>query len=232
MPKTLVLLPTYNEIKNLKDMASDIFKNLPETDLLIIDDNSPDGTGVLGDQLAQEKPNQVFVLHRKNKEGLGKAYIDGFDWALQKKYDFVFQMDADFSHDPKYLPYLLKTAQEADAAIGSRYTEGGGIQGWATHRRLLSFLGNLYVRAVLKAKTKDLTSGFRCFSRKTLDAFDFKAMKSKGNLFLVEMAYIASKKGFKVSEMPIVFVERRAGVPKMNMQTITEALISVWQLRQ
>ncbi len=232
LSKTLVLLPTYNEIKNLEEIISSILHYLPSTHILVIDDSSPDGTGLLADRLSQEKPDQVFVLHRHSKEGLGRAYIAGFQWALEKDYEFIFEMDADFSHDPRYLPLLLQIAQNADLALGSRYIEGGGVKGWAWHRRLLSLCGNFYVRSVLGMKIRDLTGGFKCFRRKVLQSLDFKTIKSNGYLFQIEMSYFSFQKGFKIEEMPIIFEERRAGFSKMNHKIVWEALLNVWRLKK
>ena len=231
MNQSIILLPTYNEITNLEEIIKSIFQHLPTTHILIIDDGSPDGTGQLADQLSQTHPSQVFVMHRKSKDGLGRAYVAGFQWALERDYQFFFQMDADFSHDPAYLPQLLKKAQNTDMVLGSRYIKGGGVEGWAWHRLLLSFFGNLYVRFVLGMKIQDLTGGFKCFQRSVLEALNFDHIKSNGYLFQIEMTYFVFQKKFKIEEVPIIFKERKMGVSKMNRKIVLEALLNVWEIK-
>ena len=228
----MVVIPTYNERETLPEMAEAVLGLEGDWRLLIVDDNSPDGTGKLADEIAQREP-RVSVLHRAQKEGLGPAYLAGFREALARaEVDFIVQMDADFSHDPHDLPRLLEAVAEADLAIGSRYVRSGRTQGWDFRRRQLSRWGNIYVRAVLRTQVRDMTAGFRCWRRETLEAVDLGAVQTKGYGFQIEMAFRAVRAGGRVVEVPICFTERRAGQSKMSGNIVTEALLLPWRLRR
>ncbi len=231
MNEALIIIPTYNERENLKSLCDQVLTALPSADLLIVDDNSPDGTGQLADQMAAENP-RINVLHRSGKLGLGTAYIAGFRFALSKGYEFVFEMDADFSHDPVYLPALLGAAKDgAGVVIGSRRVPGGGTENWGLSRQLISAGGSLYARTILGLDVRDLTSGFKCFRREVLAAIDLDAVRSNGYSFQIEMTYRAVRKNFSVAEVPIIFVDRRAGQSKMSSKIFAEAMGMVWRLR-
>ena len=231
MNEALIIIPTYNERENLKSLCDQVLTALPSADLLIVDDNSPDGTGQLADQMATENP-RINVLHRSGKLGLGTAYIAGFRFALAKGYEFVFEMDADFSHDPVYLPALLGAAKDgAGVVIGSRRVPGGGTENWGLSRQLISAGGSLYARTILGLDVRDLTSGFKCFRREVLAAIDLDAVRSNGYSFQIEMTYRAVRKNFSVAEVPIIFVDRRAGQSKMSSKIFAEAMGMVWRLR-
>ena len=229
--KCLVVVPTYNERDNLTRLTEQTFRALPETDLLVVDDSSPDGTGELADELSQ-RDRRVHVVHRPGKLGLGTAYVEGFRWGLARDYDFFFEMDADFSHDPRYLPVLLESARGgADVVLGSRYTAGGGTQNWGLLRQLISRGGSLYARGILGVQVKDLTGGFKCFRRRVLESLDLGRLRSEGYSFQIEMTYRALKEGFAVEEVPIIFVDRRVGQSKMSRAIFLEAVWVVWRLR-
>jgi dolichol-phosphate mannosyltransferase len=231
MPAVLVIVPTYNERDNLPLIIRAVHEHLPEADVLVVDDNSPDGTGQLADGIAGTD-RQVHVLHREGKQGLGTAYIAGFRWALGRDYQFIFEMDADFSHDPKYLPQLLEVARAgADLALGSRYVEGGGTINWGVLRQMISKGGSLYARTILGIPIRDVTGGFKCFRRRVLEAIDLGSVNAQGYGFQIEMTYRALKHGFRVIEVPIVFVDRRVGQSKMSKKIFLEALTLVWKLR-
>ncbi len=231
MNEALIIIPTYNERENLKSLCDQVLTALPSADLLIVDDNSPDGTGQLADQMAAEN-QRISVLHRSGKLGLGTAYIAGFRYALSKGYEFVFEMDADFSHDPVYLPALLGAAKDgAGVVIGSRRVPGGGTENWGLSRQLISAGGSLYARTILGLDVRDLTSGFKCFRREVLAAIDLDAVRSNGYSFQIEMTYRAVRKGFSVTEVPIIFIDRRAGQSKMSSKIFAEAMGMVWRLR-
>jgi len=231
MNEALIIIPTYNERENLKSLCDQVLTALPSADLLIVDDNSPDGTGQLADQMAAEN-QRINVLHRSGKLGLGTAYIAGFRYALSKGYEFVFEMDADFSHDPVYLPALLGAAKDgAGVVIGSRRVPGGGTENWGLSRQLISAGGSLYARTILGLDVRDLTSGFKCFRREVLAAIDLDAVRSNGYSFQIEMTYRAVRKGFSVTEVPIIFIDRRAGQSKMSSKIFAEAMGMVWRLR-
>jgi dolichol-phosphate mannosyltransferase len=230
-PRVVVIVPTYNERDNLSQIVAAVHQHLPIADLLIVDDNSPDGTGQLADELAARDP-QVHVLHRPGKQGLGVAYIAGFRKVLESDYEYIFEMDCDFSHDPKYLPDLLAAAQKgADLVLGSRYVEGGGTVNWGLGRQFISRGGSLYARSVLGVSVRDLTGGFKCFRRRVLEAFDLASVSAQGYGFQIEMTYRTLKQGFRVVEVPIVFVDRRVGQSKMSKKIFAEALTLVWRLR-
>jgi len=224
---TWLVLPTYNEAENVEPLVEAARAKLPPTaQVLIVDDSSPDGTGEIADRLAGRHEN-VQVLHRPRKEGLGPAYIAGFRYALERGAGFVLEMDADFSHDPAYLPRLLDAAKRADLVLGSRYVPGGGVSDWGPLRRAVSRGGSSYARRVLGVEVRDLTGGFKCFRREVLEAIDLDQISTRGYAFQVEMTYRAIRLGFKVVEVPIVFRERRVGTSKMDLAIVAEA---VWRL--
>ena len=228
--RACVVLPTYNEKENLPQIAPAILAASAELDLLVVDDNSPDGTGALADALAQSDP-RVRVLHRARKEGLGRAYLAGFAEALAAGYGRILEMDADFSHDPDRLPALLAASRDADLVLGSRYVEGGGTVNWGLGRRLLSRGGSFYARAILGLGVRDLTGGFKCFRREVLEAIDLPSVRSSGYAFQIELTWRAARKGFRVREVPITFVDRRVGKSKMSRRIVAEALWMVWKIR-
>jgi dolichol-phosphate mannosyltransferase len=231
MDSVLVIVPTYNERDNLPQIVAAVHEHLPDADLLVVDDNSPDGTGQLADEIAARDP-KISVLHRPGKQGLGTAYVAGFKWALEREYQFLFEMDCDFSHDPKYLPVLLARARAgADLVLGSRYVDGGGTVNWGPLRKLISRGGSLYARTILGVGVRDLTGGFKCFRRRVLEALDLDSVSAQGYGFQIEMTYRAVKQGFRVEEVPIVFVDRRVGQSKMSKKIFLEALTLVWKLR-
>ena len=226
-----LVLPTYNEAGNIEAFVEAVRDKLPASArILIVDDNSPDGTGEIADRLAERLP-AVSVLHRPRKEGLGPAYVAGFRHALAAGAGYVVEMDSDFSHDPAYLPRLLEAGERADLAIGSRYVDGGGVTEWSALRRAISRGGSAYARLVLGVKVRDLTGGFKCFRRKVLEAIDLDSISSRGYAFQVEMTYRALEHGFEVVEVPIVFRERRVGVSKMDRSIVAEAVWRVPWLR-
>jgi dolichol-phosphate mannosyltransferase len=226
-----LVLPTYNEAGNIEAFVAAVKEKLPgSARILIVDDNSPDGTGRIADRLAAEHEN-VEVLHRPRKEGLGPAYIAGFRHALAAGADLVLEMDSDFSHDPAYLPRLLEAGERADLAIGSRYVPGGGVGDWSAPRRAISRGGSAYARLVLGVGVRDLTGGFKCFRREVLEAIDLDSIRSRGYAFQIEMTYRAIQRGFRVVEVPIVFRERRAGTSKMDRSIVAEAAWRVPLLR-
>ena len=231
MNRALVCIPTYNEADNLGPITQAVLKAEPRVDILVVDDNSPDGTGKLADQLAAQEP-RLRVLHREKKEGLGRAYLAAFRWALAEGYTYIIEMDADFSHDPRYLPGLLDAAEAgADLVLGSRYVTGGGTVNWGVGRQLISQGGSLYARTILGVDVRDLTGGFKCFHRRVLEAIELDQVKSTGYAFQIELTYRTLKKGFTVRELPIVFEDRRVGQSKMSRKIFLEALTMVWKLR-
>ena len=230
MPSPLVLIPTYNEKGNLPSFIAAVRAALPQADILVIDDNSPDGTGILAEGIAAQDA-QVKVLHREQKEGLGRAYLAGFAWALERQYSHVFEIDADFSHNPKDLPRLLEAAEKADLALGCRWMPGGGVSGWPWSRLALSRFGNLYARLILGVPYRDLTGGFKCFRREALETLDLDEIQSVGYGFQIEATWRALKSRLRVVEVPIHFTDRTVGESKMSGQTFKEALILVWRLR-
>ena len=228
MSRPLLLLPTYNESQNLPGFIPEVLAAFP-ADILIIDDNSPDGTGRIADELARQN-SRISVMHRPKKSGLGSAYVAGFRWALERSYDAVFQMDSDFSHDPKDLPRLAEALSGCDMALGSRYVKGGRILDWPWPRLAISALGNYYARAVLRIGVKDLTGGFKAFKREALQALDLDRIFSDGYAFQIETTYRTVRKGFKVKEIPIVFRDRTLGESKISRRVVWEALGLVWKL--
>lgn len=231
MNPAVVIIPTYNERDNLEPIIAAVLAAEPRADVLVVDDNSPDGTGRLADELAARE-TRVRVLHRPEKQGLGRAYLDAFAWALAQGYRLVIEMDADFSHDPKYLPRLIDAAMAgADVVVGSRYVEGGGTVNWGLVRRLISRGGSLYARSILGVSTRDLTAGFKCFNRHVLEAIDLEDVRSSGYAFQIELTYRALRKGFTVKEVPIVFEDRRVGRSKMSRKIFLEGVTMVWKLK-
>jgi len=231
MPQTLIVVPTYNERDNVRGIVGRFLAALPGCEILFVDDNSPDGTGALLDEIAAAEP-RVHVMHRAGKLGLGTAYVEGLTWGLARGYQYLFEMDADGSHDPKYLPTMLALAEDgADVVVGSRYVPGGGTENWGLGRQLISRGGGLYARTVLGVDVRDLTAGFICWRRSALEAIELPSVTSNGYSFQIEMKYRAIKKGLRVVETPIVFVDRRVGQSKMSRAIFLEALGKVWALR-
>jgi dolichol-phosphate mannosyltransferase len=228
--RALVVVPTYNERTNIPLLVPAILLQDPRIEVLVVDDNSPDGTGQLAADLARAD-SRVHVLHRPAKEGLGKAYLAGFRWALDRGYDYVFEMDADFSHDPKFLPEFLGAIEDADLVVGSRYKSGVNVINWPMSRLLLSIGANQYARIVTGLPLADSTGGFKCFRRKVLEAIALDRVKSNGYAFQIEMSFLAWKKGFRIREIPIVFTDRVEGQSKMNKRIVREAIWMVWWLR-
>jgi dolichol-phosphate mannosyltransferase len=228
--RALVVVPTYNERVNLPLIVPLILQQDARIEVLVVDDNSPDGTGHLADEMAAGN-RRIHVLHRPGKAGLGKAYLAGFRWALECGYDFIFEMDADFSHDPKFLPEFLQAVETADLVIGSRYRAGVNVINWPISRLLLSLGANEYARRVTGLPLTDSTGGFKCFRRRVLEAIDFEKVKSNGYSFQIEMSFRAWKQGFRLVEIPIVFTDRVEGQSKMDKRIVREAIWMVWWLR-
>lgn len=228
--KALVCIPTFNEIENLPLIIPEILGRDERFSVLVIDDNSPDGTGKWAEEESQKNP-RVHVLHRREKQGLGQAYLAGFRWALEQEYDLIFEMDADFSHDPDYLSDFLATAEEADLVIGSRYIKGVNVVNWPIGRLLLSYYANVYTRIVTGLPLRDATGGFKCYHRRVLQSIDLDAVRSNGYSFQIEMSFRAWRKGFKLREIPIVFADRERGTSKMSKKIVREAVWMVWRLR-
>lgn len=231
-PSLVVVIPTYNERDNLVSITTRIRNAVPAGDILVVDDNSPDGTGQLADQLAAEDP-RVQVMHRAGKAGLGAAYLAGFDWALQQGYDVVVQMDADGSHPPESLPGMLTRLAEAELVIGSRYVSGGAVVNWPKHRQALSRGGNLYSRLALGVRVRDITAGYRMFRREVLAELALDQVASQGYCFQIDMVWRVAQAGFRIVEYPIVFTEREHGVSKMSNAIVREALwrVTTWGVR-
>jgi len=230
-PRLLVLTPTYEERDNLPRFVEALFRVLPEADLLVIDDASPDGTGELADELAAQD-GRIAVLHRHAKLGLGSAYVAGFRHALGRGYDVVFEMDTDLSHDARHLPSFLEALEHgADVVVGSRNMAGGGVVGWGLGRHLLSKGGSLYARIILGVGVRDLTTGYKAYTRQALEAIDIETLTSTGYAFQIETTYRAICRGLRVAEVPIVFVDRRVGQSKLSRRVFAEAVWAVWQLR-
>lgn len=230
-PRTLIVTPTYNEKENLTRFVEAVRGALPEADLLIVDDNSPDGTGALADAMSARDAH-VKVMHRAGKMGLGTAYIQAFQRGLSEGYERFFEMDADLSHDVRYLPDFVRALDEgADAVIGSRNIPGGGVEGWGLGRHVISKGGSLYSRTVLGLSIKDLTSGYKAFARRALEAIDLAAVTSNGYSFQIEMTFRLARRGMRVKEVPIVFCDRTMGKSKMSRKIFVEALSKVWKLR-
>jgi dolichol-phosphate mannosyltransferase len=229
--RALVIVPTYNERFNIARMIPAILAQDPSFEILVVDDGSPDGTGAIVDAIAANNP-RVHVIHRAEKLGLGTAYIVGFQWALERKYDLVFEMDADFSHNPETLPEFLVAIREADIVHGSRYQDGRvNVVNWPMSRLFLSYAANIYARAVTGLPIFDTTAGFKCFRRNVLESIDLNSVKSNGYAFQIEMSFRAWKRGFRLFEIPIIFVDRTEGVSKMSKKIVREAVWMVWRLR-
>jgi dolichol-phosphate mannosyltransferase len=228
---SLVVVPTYNEVDNLPGIVDSILEHAPQTHILIVDDNSPDGTGALADQLSEARPRQVFVLHRARKEGLGQAYVEGFKFALERGYAVIVQMDADFSHDPKYLPAFFEAIETNDLVIGSRYVNGISVVNWDLKRLILSKAASFYVRLITGMPIADTTTGYKCWRREALLAIGLDQLFSNGYVFLAEMSYRAYRKGMRIKEVPIIFVERRLGRSKMSGGIMVEGVLSVLRMR-
>ena len=229
MNQTLIIVPTYNERENLPRMAERLLQLPVPVDLLVVDDNSPDGTGKLADELAARHP-EIHVLHRAEKNGLGRAYISGFKWALERSYEFVFEMDGDFSHNPDDVPAFLEAARDADLVLGSRYSGGVRVVNWPLKRLMLSRSAGVYVRLITGMPFTDPTGGYKCFRRRALLAVNLDAVQSKDYSFQIEMTHILWQQGFRIVEVPIIFTDRAEGHSKMSGHIVSEALWMVWWL--
>ncbi|MDH7605925.1 MAG: polyprenol monophosphomannose synthase [Melioribacter sp.] len=228
--KTLVIIPTYNELDNVQKLIPYIIEKYPELDILIVDDNSPDGTANYVEELSKSEP-RVKLIKREKKLGLGTAYVEGFKYMLSNGYDAVIQMDADYSHDPKEIKNFLKKIKDYDLVIGSRYINGVRVINWPIRRLLLSYFANLYTRIITGVPIKDATGGFKCIKRNVLESINLDEIRSNGYSFQIEMNFLAWKKKFKIIEIPIVFVERVQGSSKMSKKIVREAVFMVWKLR-
>ncbi|MDQ6693914.1 MAG: polyprenol monophosphomannose synthase [Chloroflexota bacterium] len=229
--KTLIILPTYNELENLGPLVDEVLTRGPY-DILVVDDNSPDGTGQLADRLVEQHKGRLFVMHRPGKQGLGKAYAAGFKWGLDRGYDVLFEMDADFSHDPSHLSQFMREIEAgADLVLGSRNVKGGGTRNWSLLRQVISKGGSLYARLILFSPYHDLTSGFKAFRRRVLESIDFTKIESNGYSFQIEMTHRTHQMGYKIKETPIIFVDRKVGTSKMNSRIVVEAMAVVWRIR-
>lgn len=230
--RSLIVIPTYNEVENLQSLVQANLEATPgHVDILIVDDNSPDGTGKLADELSQKHAPRVHVLHRQKKMGLGTAYVNGFRWGLEKGYDCLIEMDADFSHHPKYLPTMLNLLENHDVVIGSRYVAGGGTVNWGVGRKIISRGGSLYSRLILGAPIRDFTGGFNGWKKQVLEAVDLSSLRSDGYSFQIELKYRAFKRKFNIKEFPIIFEDRKVGKSKMSKKIVFEALGRVWGFR-
>lgn len=228
--RILIVIPTFNEKDNIKKLIPMIMEYLPAADLLVVDDKSPDGTGAAV-KVIMKKNKRVKLIERAKKLGLGTAYVEGFKYALAKKYDIIFEMDADFSHDPSYLPVFIEMLKTNDLVIGSRYLNGLSVVNWPLRRLVLSKLANLYAKIITGLPLTDLTSGFKCYKSSVLKAIDFDKIHSDGYAFQIEMHYKVWEKSFKIKEIPIIFVDRHAGSSKMSRKVILEAAWIVWKLK-
>lgn len=226
----LVVVPTYNERENLPELVRALVAQ-PETGVMVVDDGSPDGTGAIADQLAREFPGRVDVVHRTGRRGLGRSYIEGLQLALKTDAEFICQMDADWSHDPKYLPAIVEACRHADVVIGSRYLQGVSVVNWPLRRIVLSTFANRYIRAIIGLRARDCTSGYRCWRREMLGRLPLASMVSDGYAFLVEMLFEAHRRGARIGEVPIIFVERRQGVSKLSGSVIMESALTPWRLK-
>ena len=229
--RALVIVPTYNERFNIARLIPAVLAQDPSLEMLVVDDASPDGTGGIVDAIAANN-DRVHILHREGKLGLGTAYIAGFRWALERKYDLIFEMDADFSHNPERLPEFLESVKTADVVLGSRY-QGGRVNvvNWPMSRLFLSYAANIYARAITGLPVSDTTGGFKCFRRNVLESIDLNSVKSNGYAFQIEMSFRAWKRGFRLEEIPIIFVDRTEGESKMSKKIVREAVWMVWRLR-
>jgi dolichol-phosphate mannosyltransferase len=230
MKKSLIIIPTYNEMDNVSKIVPEILAQNEGFNVLIVDDNSPDGTAALVKEM-QKSNSRIHIIERPSKQGLGTAYVAGFKYALAHGFDYIFEMDADFSHDPKALPLLFAKAEEYDLVIGSRYISGVNVINWPMSRLILSYSANLYTRLITGLPVRDATAGFKCYRRAVLESFDLDSIKSNGYSFQIETNFIAWKKGFRICEVPIVFTDRREGVSKMSKHIVHEAAWMVWKLK-
>lgn len=228
--KTLIIIPTYNELENLPRLLPEVLSKEEGIHILIVDDNSPDGTAAFVESQMKNN-NRIHLIKRPSKQGLGTAYIAGFKFAIQNGYDFVFEMDADFSHDPKEIPRFLDEIKNSDVILGSRYINGVNVINWPMRRLLLSSFANLYTRFITGMPVHDATGGYKCFRRKVLEAINLEKVTSNGYAFQIEMSFKAWKKGFKLKEIPIIFVDRVKGKSKMSRKIVREAVTMVWKLR-
>ena len=228
--KSLIIVPTYNELENIQRLLPELMALGPGIRVLVVDDNSPDGTGKLADELAAEN-ERISVLHRPEKLGLGSAYVAGFKYAIQQDVDCVFEMDADFSHDPAMIPRFIEEIASCDVVIGSRYISGINVVNWPMSRLLLSYFANIYTRVVTGMTIRDTTSGFKCFRREVLEHIDLASVRSDGYAFQIEMNFRCWRKGYRMREIPIIFVDRRSGTSKLSQGVINEAVWIVWWLR-
>lgn len=228
--RSLVIIPTYNEMENIPKLLPVVLAQDDSIEILIVDDNSPDGTAEYVEQFASQN-NKVNLIKRESKLGLGTAYISGFKYALQHNYDYIFEMDADFSHDPKEIQNFLKAVKNSDLVLGSRYIHGVRVLNWPMRRLLLSFFASVYTRIITGMHVRDATGGFKCFRRKVLETIDLKRVRSNGYSFQIEMTFRAYAKGFKIQEIPIVFIDRVKGKSKMSKKIVLEAVTMVWKLR-
>ncbi|HEY4745207.1 MAG TPA: polyprenol monophosphomannose synthase [Desulfuromonadaceae bacterium] len=226
----IVVIPTYNERDNIVRLAGEVLKQHPDLRILFVDDNSPDGTGALADELAAAE-ERISVIHRAGKLGLGSAYREGFRAALAMGADYLIEMDADFSHDPTVLPLFLEAMRECDLVIGSRYLNGISVVNWPLRRLMLSYFASVYTRVITGLELRDCTSGFKCFRRSAIEAIDLDKVKSDGYSFQIEMNYRCHEQGFKIREVPIIFIDRHAGTSKMSRRIVREAVVMVWKLR-
>lgn len=232
MDKKVIIIPTYNEKENIERIIRKVFSLEGDYHILIIDDGSPDGTAAIVKNLMELFADRLFLIERAGKQGLGTAYLTGFRWALEQGYDYVFEMDADFSHNPDDLPRLYQACREgADLAIGSRYCDGVSVVNWPIGRIIMSYYASVYVRKVLGMKVYDCTAGFKCYSRKVLQAIDLDAVRMKGYGFQIEMKYTACRLGFRIAEVPIIFINRKEGTSKMSSGIFGEAFWGVIKLR-
>lgn len=234
MSDSIVIIPTYNEKENIEKMIRTVISFEKEFDVLIIDDASPDGTSEIVESLMKEFPNRIFIEKRKGKLGLGTAYIHGFKWSINKSYDYIFEMDCDFSHNPNDLIRLYNACakEHADVSIGSRYCKGGKVKNWPFKRILMSYFASIYVRLILFIGIKDTTAGFKCYKRNVLETINLDAVTFKGYAFQICMKYAALKHGFKITEVPITFIDRLYGESKMNTGIFKEAFLGVWKMRK
>lgn len=230
MPRALVIIPTYNERDNIPVMIPEVLKQDSIIEMLIVDDNSPDGTGDLVEAIAQENP-RVHLIRREKKMGLGTAYVRGFKYAIEHNFDYAFEMDADFSHDPTTLPKFLELIKDYDLVLGSRYINGVNVVNWPMKRLLLSYFANKYTKIVTGLPVQDATGGFKCFRVEVLKSHNLDNVKSNGYAFQIEMSFKTWKKGYRIVELPIVFVDRRVGISKMSKAIVREAVTMVWKLR-
>jgi dolichol-phosphate mannosyltransferase len=231
MRRALIVTPTYQERENLPRLLESIFSHSDAVDVLVVDDGSPDGTGALADSLAKENP-RIHVMHRAGKLGLGTAYVEGFQWGLARDYDYFFEMDADLSHDAKYLPAFFTALEDGvDVVVGSRNIPGGSVEGWGLGRHLISKGGSLYSRTILGVDVRDLTGGYNAFTRRALEELKLSTLRSNGYSFQIEMKFRAKRRHLRVKEVPIVFVDRQVGQSKMSRKIFLEAVGIVWKLR-